>query len=78
MTGRPITCRIPCLKRSLEISKSKDAHRDGIFAEYSLDGGKLWMEGKLCVPDALAPRVLKLVAQMGVPPRTWPSTVVDD
>ena len=38
--------------------KSKDAHKDGIFSEYSLDGGKLWMEGKLCVPDALAPRVL--------------------
>ena len=32
--------------------------RMGFFAEYSLDGGKLWMEGKLCVPDALAPRVL--------------------
>ena len=25
---------------------------------YSLDGGKLWMEGKLCVPNAVAPRVL--------------------
>ena len=37
--------------------KSKDAHKDGFYSEYSLDGGKLWMEGKLCVPDALAPRV---------------------
>ena len=38
--------------------KSKDADTDEIYSEYSLDGGKLWMEGKLCVPDALAPRVL--------------------
>ena len=45
-------------KEVFENLKSKDAHKDGIFAEYSLDGGKLWMEGKLCVPDALAPRVL--------------------
>ena len=37
--------------------KSKDAHRDAIYCEYSLDGGKLWLEGKLCVPDVLAPRV---------------------
>ena len=66
------------LKKVFGNLKSKDAHRDGIFAEYSLDGGKLWMEGKLCVPDALAPPSGKLVAQMGVPPRTWPSTVVDD
>ena len=38
--------------------KSKDAHKNGIYSEYSLDGGKLWMEGKLCVPEALAIRVL--------------------
>ena len=37
---------------------SKDTHKDGNCSEYSLDSGKLWMEGKLCVPDALAPRVL--------------------
>ena len=48
----------PMFKEVFGNLKSKDAHRDGIFAEYSLDGGKLWMEGKLCVPDALAPRVL--------------------
>ena len=38
--------------------KAKDAHKDGIYSEYSLDGGKLWTDGKLCVPDALAPRML--------------------
>ena len=46
------------LKEVFEYLKSKHAHKDGIFSEYSLDGGKLWMEGKLCVRDALAPRVL--------------------
>ena len=45
-------------KEVFENLKSKDAHKDGTFSEYSLGGGKLWMEGKLCVPDALAPRVL--------------------
>ena len=45
-------------KEVFENLKSKDAHKDGIYSEYSFDGGKLWMEGKLCVPDALAPRVL--------------------
>ena len=45
-------------KEVFENLKSKDAHKDGIYSEYSLDGGKLWIEGKLCVPDALAPRVL--------------------
>ena len=45
-------------KEVFENLKTKDAHKDGIYPEYSLDGGKLWMEGKLCVPDALAPRVL--------------------
>ena len=48
----------PMFKEVFGNLKSKDAHKDGIFPEYSLDGGKLWMEGKLCVPDALAPRVL--------------------
>ena len=45
-------------KELFEKLKPKDAHKDGIYSKYSLDGGKLWMEGKLCVPDALAPRVL--------------------
>ena len=45
-------------KEVFENLKSKDAHKNGTFSEYSLDGGKLWMAGKLCVPDALAPRVL--------------------
>ena len=45
-------------KEVFENLKSKDAHKDGIYSKYSLDGWKLWMEGKLCVPDALAPRVL--------------------
>ena len=48
----------PMFKEVFGNLKSKDAHKDRIFSEYSLDGGKLWMEGKLCVPDALAPRVL--------------------
>ena len=38
--------------------KPTDAHKDGIHSKFSLDGGKLWMEGKLCVPGALATRVL--------------------
>ena len=46
------------LKEVFENLKSKDAHMDRIYSESSLDGGKLWMEGKSCVPDALAPRVL--------------------
>ena len=45
-------------KEVFENLKLKDAHKDEIYSEYSLDGEKLWMEGKLCVPDALAPRVL--------------------
>ena len=45
-------------KKVFENLKSKDAHKDGIHSEYSLDVGKPWMEGKYCVPDALAPRVL--------------------
>ena len=45
-------------KEVFERLKSKDAHKDGIYSEYSLDWGKLWMEGKFCVPDALGPRVL--------------------
>ena len=45
-------------KEVFENLKSKDAHKDGIYSEYSLDGGKLWMEFKLCAPDGLSPRVL--------------------
>ena len=37
---------------------SKSAFQDGIYSEYFLDNGKLWMNGKLCVPDRLAPRVV--------------------
>ena len=37
---------------------SKMAHEDGCYSEYSFHPGKLWMEGKLCVPESLAPRVL--------------------
>ena len=44
-------------KEVFENLKSKDAHKDGIYSEYSLDREKLWMEGKFCVPDTLAPRV---------------------
>ena len=42
-------------KEVFENLKSKDAHKNGICAEYSLDGGKLWMKSKLCVPDGLPP-----------------------
>ena len=42
-------------KEVFENLKSKDAHKNGIISDYSLVGGKLWMRGKLCVPDALAP-----------------------
>ena len=42
-------------KEVFENLQSKDAHKDGIYFEYSLDGGNLWMEGKLCLPDTLAP-----------------------
>ena len=45
-------------QKVIENLKSKDAHEDGICSEYSFDGGKLWMEGKLCVPDAQASRLL--------------------
>ena len=45
-------------KQVFENLNCKDAHKDGISSECLLDGGKLWMESKLCVPDALAPRVL--------------------
>ena len=37
---------------------SKSAFQDGVFSEYFLDNGKLWMNGKLCVPDRLAFRVV--------------------
>ena len=37
--------------------RTKDTHKDGIYSEYSFDGGKLWMESKLFVPNALAPRM---------------------
>ena len=62
-------------KEVFEKLKSKDAHKDGIFSEYLLDGGKLWMEGKLCVPDTLAPRVLNWWHKWESPypygPRLW-------
>ena len=45
-------------KEVFENLKSKDAQKDETSSEYSLDGGRLWMEGKFFVPDALAPRVL--------------------
>ena len=38
-------------KEVFENLKSKDAHKDGIHSEYSLDGEKLWMELKLCIPS---------------------------
>ena len=44
-------------KEVFENLKSKDAHEDVIYFEYLLDRGKVLMEGKLCVLDALAPRV---------------------
>ena len=47
----------PMVKEVFENHSSKNAHKDGIFFEYLLDAGKLWMEGKLCMPDALATRV---------------------
>ena len=37
---------------------SKSAFQDGIYSEYFLDNGKLWMNEKLCVPDRLASRVV--------------------
>ena len=38
--------------------KFKDAQKNRTHSGYLLDWGKLWMVGKLCVSDALAPRVL--------------------
>ena len=55
-------------KEVFEIFKSKDTHKDAIFSEHSLDGGKLWMEGKLCVPDAVAPEC-QTGGTNGSPPR---------
>ena len=37
---------------------SKSAFQDGIYSEYFSDNGKVWMNGKLCVPDRLASRVV--------------------
>ena len=37
---------------------SKSAFQDGFFCEYFLDNGKLWMNGKLCVPDRWASTVV--------------------
>ena len=37
---------------------SKSACQDGISSQYFLDNGKLWMNGKLCVPDRLVSRVV--------------------
>ena len=36
-------------KEGFQNLKSTDAHKDEIYSEYSLDGGKLWMEDKLAV-----------------------------
>ena len=41
-----------------ELLTSKSAFQDGIYSEYFWDNGKLWMNGKLCVPDRLVSRVL--------------------
>ena len=41
---------------------SKSAFQDGIYSEYFLDNGKLWMNRKLCVPDRLESRVVNFVA----------------
>ena len=38
---------------------SKSAIQDGIYSKYFLVNGKLWMNGKLCVPDRLASRIVK-------------------
>ena len=37
---------------------SKSAFQDRMYSEYFLDNGKLWMNGKLCVPHRLASRVV--------------------
>ena len=37
---------------------SKSAFQDGIYSDYFLDNGKLWMNGKLCAPDRPASRVV--------------------
>ena len=37
---------------------SKSAFQDGIYSEYFWDSRKLWMNGKLCVSDRLASRVV--------------------
>ena len=37
---------------------SKSAFQDRIYSEYFLDNGKLWMNGKLWVPDRLASRAV--------------------
>ena len=45
-------------KQVFQNLKSKNAHNNWDFSKYLLHGGKLRLEGKLCVSDALAPRVL--------------------
>ena len=37
---------------------SNAAFQDGIYSNYILDNGKLWMNRKSCVPDRLASRVV--------------------
>ena len=37
---------------------SKSAFQDGIYSEYFLDNVKLWMNGKLCVPDRMGSKVV--------------------
>ena len=46
---------------------SKSAFQDGFYSEYFLDNGKLWMNGKLCVPDRLASRVVNWWHKWGTP-----------
>ena len=45
-------------KEIYEHLTSKSAFRDGIYSEHFFDNGKLWMNGKLCVPERLASRVV--------------------
>ena len=37
---------------------SKSAFHNGIYSEYLLDNGKMWMNGKLCVPNRWASTVV--------------------
>ena len=46
---------------------SKSAFQDVIYSKYFLDNGKLWMNGKLCVPERLASRVVNPWNKWGTP-----------